>query len=403
MIDIQDIRDSFPCFRRKDFPVYLDSAATTQKPECVLQALTDYYTASCSNIHRGNYRLSRSADDAYFAARRKINRYLNGEHGYTIFTKGVTEAIHMVAFGFCAPRLSPGKNVIVTATEHHSNYLPWQAVCQQTGAEFRVASINSEGQLNLEEYEKLIDSNTELVAFPSIANSTGIALPIERMIRVAHEDNVPVLIDAAQSVAHTKHDLLTLDCEFFCFSGHKLYGPTGIGVLWGKKDFLERMEPYQYGGGMIDQLGATFWQNAYQDLPERLEAGTPPIAGAIGLAAATGYLESIGLNKVQSHEQTLTRLTTASVSAIPGAKVIGSPHHAVVAITLDGASPYDLGVYLDMKNIAVRCGSHCSQPTMSALGISGTIRVSFGIYNTQAEAEKFCHELACFARKYCKG
>lgn len=397
-MDMQRIRRDFPCFAVEGFPVYLDNGATTQKPACVLEALNRYYTAGCSNIHRGNYRLSRSADRAYADARECVSGFLNGGHGHVIFTKGTTEAINLAVSSFCAPRLGPGKNVVVTAAEHHSNFLPWRAACLAAGAEFRVAPINRNGQLVLEEYERLLDRQTVMTAFAAVANSTGVRLPVEEMIEAAHRKGVPVLIDGAQSVAHGRCDLP--DCEFFCFSGHKVYGPTGIGVLWGKREVLEGMSPCQYGGGMISGMDREFSQAVWQDLPDRLEAGTPPIAGALGLAAALDYVKELGPEKILAHEQELTRMTAEEIRKIPGLNVVGCSESSIVAVTLERASPFDLGVYLDLQNIAVRCGSHCSLPAMYVLGTDGTVRISYGLYNTREEAETLCRALREFAKRY---
>lgn len=399
-MDIKMIRKEFPCFLYGDFPIYLDNAATTQKPVCVLDALSRYYTADCSNIHRGNYQLSRRADDAYCEARESIRRFLNGAQGEVVFTKGVTDAIHAVVFGYCAPRLSAEKNVVVTATEHHSNYLPWQAACTQAGASLRVAPIDQDGRIILAEYEKLLDNNTVITSFPSVANSTGIALPVKQMVLAAHRKGIPVMIDAAQSVAHSTSDVAALDCDFFCFSGHKLYGPTGIGVLWGKKEYLKKMQPYQYGGGMISRLSSAFEQNIYQPIPERFEAGTPPIAGAIGLASAVKFLNHIGLDEISTHERFLTERACALLSSIPNLHIIGHPTDAVLSISIDEVAPYDLGVFLDMKGIAIRCGTHCSIPTMTALGLNGTARISFGIYNTEEEVDILFREISHFSQSY---
>ena len=399
-MNIQQIRKDFPCFETENFPVYLDNAATTQKPASVLETVNRYYIAGCSNIHRGNYRLSRGADRAYADARERISRFLNGGHGHVVFTKGTTEAINLVVSSFCAPKLGLGKNVVVTAAEHHSNFLPWRVSCLEAGAELRVAPVGQDGQILMKEYEARLDRHTVIAAFTETANSTGIRLPIEEMIQAAHAKGIPVLIDGAQSAAHNGHDLLALDCEFFCFSGHKLYGPTGIGVLWGKREILEEMRPYQYGGGMIDGMDRGFQKAAWQKLPDRLEAGTPPVAEALGLAAAVDYVEGLGMKRILEHERELTRTTAERIGSIPGLDVVGRPENSIVAVTLEQASPFDLGVYLDLQNIAVRCGSHCSLPAMYALGTNGTARISYGLYSTQEEVEKLCRALWGFAKKY---
>jgi cysteine desulfurase/selenocysteine lyase len=385
------IREDFPALRQTLYGnplVYLDNAATSQKPQAVIDAITGYYTRDCANIHRGVHSLSERATEAYEGTRVKVQRLLNApDPREIIFVRGTTEGINLVAHSFVRPRLKAGDEVLITAMEHHSNIVPWQIVTQQTGARLRVAPINDRGELILEEFERLLGPKTRFVSLVHISNALGTVNPVRELVAMARAHGVPVLVDGAQAAPHLKVDVQRLGCDFYAFSGHKVYGPTGIGVLYGKAALLDAMPPYQGGGDMIRSV--TFEKTEYNTLPHKFEAGTPNIAGTIGLGAAIGYVEKIGLDNIAAHEGELLCYATGAVSAIPGVKIIGTASRkaGVLSFVLDGVHPHDVGTILDREGIAVRAGHHCAQPVMARFGLPATTRASFAMYNTFEEVD----------------
>jgi cysteine desulfurase/selenocysteine lyase len=394
------VREDFPILRQKVHGkplVYLDNAATVQKPQAVLDAIRRYYTTDNANIHRAVHQLSERATRDFEAARGKVQRFLNaGSAREVIFVRGATEGINLVAQSWGRSNLRPGDEIVLTTMEHHSNIVPWQLLCEQTGAVLRVVPINDDGELIFAEYEKLLSPRTKLVTVVQLSNSLGTINPVERMIPLAHARGAKVLVDAAQSASHLSIDVQELDCDFLVFSGHKVYGPTGIGVLYGKAELLEAMPPWQGGGDMIHSV--TFARTTYADLPNKLEAGTPDIAGVVGLGAALDYLDAVGADAVAAHEDALLRHATDLVKRIPGVRIIGNAVHkaAVLSFIMEEPrlSPLDIGTKLDLEGIAVRTGHHCCQPVMDRFGISGTARASFAMYNTLAEVDLFAGVLA---------
>ncbi|MBI5648146.1 MAG: cysteine desulfurase [Ignavibacteriae bacterium] len=388
-----------PHAARRDFPilgelvhgrplVYLDNAASTQKPRSVIDAISDYYEHRNSNVHRGVHHLSQVATAHYEAARERVRSFLNARSAHEIvFTRGTTESINLVAHSFGRTMVGEGDEIILSTMEHHSNIVPWQMLCEEKGARLRVIPITDEGTLRVEEYEKLFTPRTKLVTIVHVSNALGTVNPVREMIRVAHDRGVPVLVDGAQSVQHFPIDVQDLDCDFFVFSGHKIYGPTGIGVLYGKEEWLDRLPPYQGGGDMI--LSVSFEKTVYNHLPYKFEAGTPDIAGAIGLGAAIDYLRAFDLEALVTYERDLLAYATARLSSVPGLRIIGTaPEKAsVISFMLCAIHPHDIGTILDQHGIAVRAGHHCAQPTMQRLGIPATARASFSFYNTKDDVE----------------
>ncbi|MEE8184603.1 MAG: cysteine desulfurase [Acidobacteriota bacterium] len=388
-----------PVALRRDFPaldqkvngkplVYLDNAASSQKPRQVIEAIRDCYTGYYSNIHRGVHRLSELSTNAYESARAGAKRFLNArDTREIIFVRSATEAINLVAYSFGRKHLGAGDELLISAMEHHSNIVPWQILCEEKGAILRVAPINDDGELILEEYQRLLNSRTRLVAVVHVSNSLGTINPIGEIVRLAHQGGVPVLVDGAQAAPHMKLDVQALDCDFYTFSGHKLYGPSGIGILYGKSEILEEMPPYQGGGDMISSV--TFAKTTYNSLPYRFEAGTPNIAGGIGLGAAFEYLDRIGLEAGAAHEQELLAYATGKVSEIPGLRIIGTARDkaAILSFVLEGVHPHDIGTILDSEGIAVRTGHHCTQPVMERFGVPATARASFAFYNTREDVD----------------
>lgn len=384
---------------RGDFPVlhqsvngkplvYLDNAATTQKPQAMMDAEAAFYRHINANVHRGVHTLSQRATDAYEAAREKVRCFIKASSTQEIvFVRGTTEAINLVAQSYARPRLGDGDNIIVSAMEHHSNIVPWQMACAQTGAELRVAPVNDQGEIDLDMFGKLLGSSTRLVAVTHLSNALGSITPVARIVEMAHAHGVPVLLDGAQAISHLSVDVRALDCDFYAFSGHKIFGPTGIGVLYGKKPLLEAMPPYQVGGDMIRSV--TFGKTEYNELPYKFEAGTPHIAGTIGLGAALDYVSAIGMEAIAAHERDLLDYASAQVAGINGLKIIGTAQHkaSILSFTLDGVHPHDIGTVLDHEGIAIRAGHHCAMPLMQRLGIPGTARASFSLYNTRAEVD----------------
>ena len=391
VFDVARWRADFPILRERvhGHPlVYLDNAATTQKPQSVIDALADYYARDNANVHRGVHTLSQQATDAYEAARSKVQRFINAlAPEEIIFAAGTTAAINLVAQSFARPILSVGDEILISAMEHHSNIVPWQLVCGQTGALLKVVPVNDAGELELDAYECLLGPRTRLVAMTHVSNALGSVVPVERVIALAHAHNVPVLIDGAQAISHVGVDVRALDCDFYAFSGHKIFGPTGIGALYGKAVLLDAMPPYQGGGDMIRSV--TFEKTEYNDLPYKFEAGTPNIAGAIGMGAALDFVSSIGIGAIAVHELDLLAYATAQVSAIPGLRIIGTAKEkaAIVSFTLDGVHAHDIGTILDHEGVAIRAGHHCAMPVMERFGVAGTARASFALYNTREEVD----------------
>jgi cysteine desulfurase/selenocysteine lyase len=368
--------------------VYLDNAATTQKPQVVIDALTRYYTQENSNVHRGVHFLSQVATQAYDGGRTRVRRFLNAAHDHEIvFTRGTTDGINLVAQSYGRTHFRAGDDVIITAMEHHSNIVPWQMICDEKRANLKVVPITDAGELRLAEYERMLTDRTKLVAVVHVSNALGTANPVREMIALAHKRGVPVLVDGAQSIPHMPVDVQDLDCDFYAFSGHKLFGPTGIGVLYGKAELLEAMPPYQGGGDMISAV--TFEKTIYNTLPYKFEAGTPHIAGVIGLAAAIEYVERIGRNQIAAYEADLLAYGTELLSAIPGLRLVGTAKDkaGVLSFVVDGIHAHDIGTILDMEGVAVRAGHHCAMPVMKRFGLPATARASVAFYNTRADMD----------------
>ena len=390
-LDVARVRADFPALDQEVHGrplVYLDSAATTQKPAAVLKAIDSFYRRDCANVHRGVHTLSQRATVAYESARTAVKEHLGARDSREIvFTRGTTEAINLVAASFVRPRLGAGDEVLISAMEHHSNIVPWQLLCAERGANLRVIPIDDRGDVILEEYERLLSQRTRIVGITWVSNALGTVNPVREMIATAHSRGIPVLVDGAQAVPHLAVDVVELDCDFLAFSGHKTYGPTGIGALYGKRAHLLEMPPYQGGGDMI--LSVSFERTVYQEPPHRFEAGTPNIAGAIGLAVGLRYLEGLGAEAVAGHEQQLLAEATAKVLEVPGTRLIGSARHRAGALSfvLDGIHPHDIGTILDAEGVAVRAGHHCAQPVMKRYGVSATVRASFGVYNSSDDIE----------------
>ncbi len=396
--DVERIRKDFPALHQEvhGHPlVYLDNAATTQKPQVVIDGLSAYYSADNANVHRGVHLLSERATEAYEGARARIQRFLNAAHTREIvFVRGTTEGINLVAQTFGRRTVGAGDEIVITALEHHSNIVPWQMLCEERGATLRVVPIDDAGEVDADAYERLLNERTRLVAIAHVSNALGTILPIRRMIARAHERGAVVLIDGAQAVSHLSVDVRELDCDFYTFSGHKAFGPTGIGVLYGKTELLERMPPWQGGGDMIKSV--SFEKTVYNDLPYKFEAGTPDIAGAIGLGVALDYLGGVGLDRVAEYEHELLVHATRVLSALPGVKLLGTAREkaAVVSFLVDGVHPHDVGTILDQEGVAVRTGHHCAMPVMTRFGVPATTRASFALYNTHEEVDALVAALA---------
>lgn len=390
-LDVARLRADFPILKQKVHGkplVYLDNAATTQKPQAVLDTLLRYYVTENANVHRGVHWLSEQATQDYEAARVKVQRHLNAAHSREIiFVRGATEGINLVAHSFGRRKVQPGDEILISAMEHHSNIVPWQILCEEKGARLRVVPINDAGEFLFEEFEKLLTPRTRLVAVAHVSNALGSVNPVTEIVRAAHRQNVPVLVDGAQAVPHLPVDVRALDCDFYVFSGHKAYGPTGIGVLYGKSALLEAMPPYQGGGDMIASV--TFEKTTYNVLPYKFEAGTPHIAGVIGLGAALDYLNAVGLDQVADHEDDLLAYATEAVRSVPGVRLIGTSavKTGVLSFVMDGVHPHDMGTILDNEGIAIRTGHHCAQPVMDRFGVPATARASFALYNIREEID----------------
>ncbi|PYV03195.1 MAG: cysteine desulfurase CsdA [Acidobacteria bacterium] len=392
VLDVPALRKDFPILSQKVYGkrlVYLDNAATSQKPRPVIEAMERFYTQDCSNIHRGVHALSERATRAYEDARIKVQQFVNApEAREIIFVRGTTEGINLVAGSFGREHVGAGDEILISEMEHHSNIVPWQILCEEKGARLRVAPINDRGELLMEEYEKLLGPRTRIVAVAHVSNALGTVNPVREIVALAHSRNIPVLIDGAQAVPHRKVDVQDLDCDFFTFSGHKMFGPTGVGVLYGKAQHLEKMPPYQGGGDMISSV--TFEKTTYNKIPYKFEAGTPYIAGGYGLAAAIDYLDAIGMEAIGEYEHGLLEYATRAVSGIPGLEIIGTAKEkaGVLSFTLDGIHPHDIGTILDQEGIAIRTGHHCAQPLMDRFGIPATARASLAFYNTKEEIDQ---------------
>jgi len=391
VLDIERIRADFPALHQEvhGHPlVYLDNAATTQKPRTVIDAVRSFYEHDCSNVHRGVHALSQRATVAYESSRTAIKTFLGARDSREIvFTRSTTEAVNLVAHSFVRPRLNPGDEVLITEMEHHSNIVPWQLLCDEKDAVLRVVPMNDDGELILEQLEEMISERTRIVSVVQVSNALGTVNPVEEIIQLAHDKGVPVLIDGAQAVPHMKVDVGALDCDFYAFSSHKAYGPTGIGALYGKRQHLLEMTPYQGGGDMI--LSVTFDRTTFNEPPHRFEAGTPNIEGAIGLAKALQYIEMIGIDAIQAHEHTLLNHATEAILEVPGVRLIGNPRLRAGALSfvMEGIHPHDIGTILDQEGVAVRAGHHCAQPIMLHYHLSATVRASFGLYNRVDEID----------------
>lgn len=387
MLETSSIRNDFPILQREVYGkplVYLDNAATTQKPRCVVEKITEEYYSVNANIHRGVHFLSQQATEAHEAARETVRAFLNARSSTEIlFTRGTTEAINLVASSFSRAFVKPGDEVIVSVMEHHANIVPWQL----NGLKLKVIPFNERGELDLEAFSRLFSNKTKLVAVTQMSNVLGVINPVEAIVRIAHQHGVPVLIDGAQAVAHQQIDVQALDADFYAFSGHKVYGPTGIGILYGKAEWLDRLPPYQGGGEMIQNV--TFEHTTFNELPYKFEAGTPDYIGSTALAEALRYIQAIGLPEIAAHERELLRYATERLDEMEDIRIFGRTEHknSVVSFLVGNIHHYDMGMLLDRLGIAVRTGHHCAQPLMHALGIEGTVRASFALYNTKEEID----------------
>jgi cysteine desulfurase/selenocysteine lyase len=385
---------------RRDFPVlsqtvrgkpltYLDNAASSQRPQVVIDSISHYYETTHANVHRGVHTLSQQATDLFEGARETVRRFVNARSTKEIvFVRGTTEAVNLVAQSYARPRLVPGDEILISHLEHHANIVPWQMVCEQTGASLKVIPITQAGEVDYDAFEALLSARTRLLALTHVSNALGTIVPVERFVRAARARGVPVLLDGAQAVPHLKVDLQALGCDFYCFSGHKMCGPTGIGILYGREAVLREMPPWQGGGDMI--LAVSFSKTIYNELPYKFEAGTPHIAGAIGLATAVDYLEGLGLDRIAAAEHDLLEYANRQLTSIPGLRFIGTAEHkaAVVSFTLENVHPHDLGTILDHEGVAIRTGHHCAMPVMEFYGVPATARASFAFYNTRDEIDR---------------
>ncbi|HQN86123.1 MAG TPA: cysteine desulfurase [Bacteroidales bacterium] len=390
-MDVNAVRNDFPILQQKIYGkplIYLDNAATTQKPNAVMQAIVRYYETLNSNVHRGNHLLSIQATDAMERARNRIASFIHAPHPEEIiFTRGTTESINLVAQGFASSLLQPGDEVIISALEHHSNLVPWQQACLRTGAQLKIIPLDESGQIRLGDFRNLLSEKTRIVAIAHVSNVLGTILPVQDIIDLAHRRGIPVLIDGAQAVQHLPIDVSQLDCDFYAFSGHKIYGPTGIGILYGKGSWLEKIPPFQFGGEMIEIV--SFEKTTFNEIPFKFEAGTPNVEGIIGLAAALDYLCQIGLESIFKYETELFEYALHKLSRLDDVRIIGQAKDrcSVISFLLDHIHPYDTGTLLDQMGIAVRSGNHCAQPLIDLLNLPGTVRVSLSFYNTREEID----------------
>ena len=395
--DVYSIRDDFPILKKNvngNPLVYIDNAATTQKPQAVVDSHVDYYLHHNANIHRGVHQLGNESTEAYEKARIKVQKFINApDSREIIFTRGATESINLVTSTYGRRNIGEGDEIIVSTMEHHANIVPWQILCGEKNSVLRVIPIDDNGEIIMDEYAKLLNDKTKFVSITHVSNTLGTINPVKEIIGLAHKRNIPVLIDGAQAVPHMKVDLQELGCDFYVFSGHKMFGPTGIGVLYGKAELLEAMPPYQAGGDMISSV--SFEKTTFNEIPNKFEAGTPNIAGAIGLGISIDYLNKINFNQLRKHEKELLDYTTAELIEIPGLRIIGTAKNkaSVISFIVEGVNALDMGIMLDTMGIAVRTGQHCTEPLMTRFGISGTARVSFALYNTIEEAEIFVNGL----------
>lgn len=393
--DVQKIRADFPILKEKARGhklVYLDNAATSQKPKAVIDAIVGYYEHDNANIHRGVHYLSEKATEDFESARKAVQRFINAKQpNEIIFVRSATEAINLVAQTYGRVHVGDGDEVLITTMEHHSDIVPWQLLCQEKQAKLRVAPINERGELILEEFERLLGPRTKMVAVGHVSNALGTINPLKQMIALAHLKSIPVVVDGAQAAPHLRIDVQDLDCDFYAISGHKMYGPTGIGVLYGKMALLEAMPPYQGGGDMISSV--TFEKTTYNRVPHKFEAGTPDMSGAVGLHAAIDYLNRLGMDKIAAYEHDLLAYATQKLSAIPGVRLIGTAKDkaSVLSFVIEGVHPHDIGTILDQEGIAIRTGHHCAQPVMERFGIDATARASLGLYNTRDEIDTLVH------------
>lgn len=390
--DVMAIRQEFPILERQVHGrnlVYLDNAATAQRPREVVDAVENFYLQHNANVHRGVHSLSNEATDLYEEARDIVRAHINASsRREIIFTRGTTESINLVAQSYGRSRLGPGDEILISHMEHHSNIVPWQMVCEQTGATLKVIPINDRGELDLDAFNALLSEKVKLLAIVHISNALGTVNPVKQLISQAHQYNIPVLVDGAQALPHLQLDMQDLDCDFYCFSGHKMYGPTGIGVLYGREALLDAMPPWQGGGEMIAEV--SFERTVYSELPAKFEAGTPNMAGAIGLAAACRFLNRVGLTVIAQHEELLLNAATKAMSEIPGLRIIGQAEHkaSVLSFVLAGAHPHDLGTLMDLDGVAIRTGHHCAMPVTRHFGLPATARASFALYNTLEEVDR---------------
>jgi len=391
--DVYSIREDFPILNKTvngNPLVYIDNAATTQKPKAVIHSHVDFYLYHNANIHRGVHQLSNESTEAYEDARIKVQKFINApDLREIIFTRGATESINLVTSTYGRRNITEGDEIVISTMEHHANIVPWQILCGEKNAVLRVIPIDDNGEIIMDEYVKLLNNKTKFISVTHVSNSLGTINPVKKIIKLAHERNIPVLIDGAQAVPHMKVDVQELDCDFYVFSAHKMFGPTGIGVLYGKANLLESMPPYQGGGDMISSV--SFEKTTYNEIPNKFEAGTPNIAGAIGLGIAIDYLNNIDFGMLQKHEKEILDYTTSKLIEIPGVKIIGTAKNkaSVISFIIEGLNPLDIGIMLDTSGIAVRAGQHCTEPLMARFGISGTVRASFALYNTMEEADIF--------------
>lgn len=389
--DIHRIRADFPILSREVYGkplVYLDNAATTQKPQCVMDKISEMYTTVNANVHRGVHFLSQAATDEHEASRRTVQEFINAASpNEIVFTRGATESINLVASSYCRNFCREGDELLITAMEHHSNIVPWQLQCEYYGLKLRVVPINGEGELLLDELERNITSRTRMIAVTHISNVLGTVNPVGKIVEIAHQHDIPVLIDAAQSVQHRKVDVREIDCDFLVFSAHKVYGPTGVGVLYGKEKWLDALPPYQGGGEMISSV--SFQKTTFNSLPFKFEAGTPDFVGTTALATALHYVSSLELGNIDQYEHGLLRYATEKLLSVPGLRILGNAgdKSSVISFLVDGIHPYDMGTLLDKMGIAVRTGHHCAEPLMRELGVEGTVRASFAFYNTREEID----------------
>lgn len=396
--DVARVRRDFPLLHEKARGrplVYLDNAATSQKPRSVIEAIARYYEQDNANVHRAVYELAERATRAYEDARVAVQRFLNApSEREIVFVRGTTEAINLVAGSFGRARVGSGDEVIVSAMEHHSNIVPWQILCEEKGAELRVVPMNDRGELLIDEFEKLLTPKTRIVAIAHVSNALGTVNPVREMISLAHERGIPVLLDGAQAAPHLGVDVQALGCDFYAFSGHKLFGPMGIGVLYGRSECLESMPPYQGGGEMIASV--TFEKTTYNTIPYKFEAGTPNVAGCAGLRAAIDYVNRIGIDRIAAYEDALLEYATEALASIPGLRLVGTAREkvGVLSFVLDGIHPHDVGTILDAEGIAVRTGHHCAQPVMDRFGVPATVRASLAFYNTRDEIDALVEGIA---------